>query len=261
MAYSGLKKTAEAVDAACGAIVSWGPTHQNRRYAIDSLQGGAPLGPRPGRLRRRCSTARRPKTREEKPIVRKAMGQIYLEKQQYARAAVQLSIALELQPNDAETHKALVECYDRQGDKQGVIEQLLRWRELARRDIKLYEDLGKRFDKLGRPEEAERAYTSIVEVLPSESESHTLLAEIRQRQNRWDEAIVQWEQVARIRSLEPTGLLKLAEAQIHQQRWERRLRHPRKLGPRLAAPLRRRQRPDPKPGATVAAGRKTVIAP
>ncbi len=47
-----------------------------------------------------------------------------------------------------------------------------------------------------------------------------MLAEIRQQQNRWDEAIVHWQQVARIRALEPTGLLKLAEAQIHQQLWD-----------------------------------------
>ena len=66
----------------------------------------------------------------------------------------------------------------------------------------------------------ERAYTSIVEVLPTEAESHQLLAEIRQRQDRWDEAVVQWEQVARIRALEPTGLLGLAAALIHEHRWD-----------------------------------------
>ena len=66
----------------------------------------------------------------------------------------------------------------------------------------------------------ERAYTSIVEALPAESESHALLAEIRQKQDRWDEAIVQWQQVARIRALEPTGLLGLAAAQIHQRQWD-----------------------------------------
>jgi tetratricopeptide (TPR) repeat protein len=131
-----------------------------------------------------------------------------------------LTLAVELQPNDAETHQALAACYDRQQDKEGAIRQLLRWRELARREIKLYDDLGKRYQALNKPEEAERAYTSIVEVLPSESESHALLAEIRQQQNRWPEAIVQWEQVARIRALEPAGLEKLAAAQIHQRQWE-----------------------------------------
>jgi tetratricopeptide (TPR) repeat protein len=69
-------------------------------------------------------------------------------------------------------------------------------------------------------EQAERAYTAIVEALPTESESHKALAEIRQSQGRWDNAIVHWRQVARIRELEPTGLLKLAAAQIHQKQWD-----------------------------------------
>ncbi len=46
-----------------------------------------------------------------------------------------------------------------------------------------------------------------------------MLAEIRQQQNRWQDAIHHWQQVCRIRSLEPTGLLKLAEAQIHEKLW------------------------------------------
>jgi tetratricopeptide (TPR) repeat protein len=91
--------------------------------------------------------------------------------------------------------------------------------QLSRRDIKLYEDLGRRLAALGRAKEQERAYTAIVEVLPSESESHALLAEIREKENRWGEAIGQWQQVARIRALEPTGLLRLAAAQIHQKQW------------------------------------------
>ena len=82
--------------------------------------------------------------------------------------------------------------------------------QLSRRDIKLYQDLGKRYDSLGNAKETERAYTSIVEVQPNESESHAMLADIRQHQNRWSEAADCWQQVAKIRALEPTGLLKLA---------------------------------------------------
>jgi predicted negative regulator of RcsB-dependent stress response len=56
--------------------------------------------------------------------------------------------------------------------------------------------------------------------LPNESESHATLAEIRQSQNRWNDAIHQWRQVARLRALEPTGLLKLANAQVHERLWD-----------------------------------------
>jgi predicted Zn-dependent protease len=87
-----------------------------------------------------------------------------------------------------------------------------------------------------QPKEAERAYTSIVEVMPSESEGHALLAEVRQEQDRWPEAITQWEQVARIRVLEPTGLLKLAAAQIHLGQWDQAARTIRKVGSRQWPP-------------------------
>ena len=49
-----------------------------------------------------------------------------------------------------------------------------------------------------------------VEVLPQETESHTMLAEIRQNQNRWDDAIGHWQRVAELRALEPTGPLDAA---------------------------------------------------
>ena len=91
--------------------------------------------------------------------------------------------------------------------------------QLSRRDLGLYEDLGNRLKALERAKETERAYTSIVEMLPNESESHTKLAEIRQQQGRWDDAVAHWHEVVRIRSLEPEGLIGLAKAQIGQKQW------------------------------------------
>lgn len=77
-----------------------------------------------------------------------------------------------------------------------------------------------RLTKLHEDRETERAYTSIVEVLASEAESHTMLAEVRESQNRWAEALDQWQDVIRLRALEPTGLLRLAAAQIHEKQWD-----------------------------------------
>ena len=165
------------------------------------------------------STSRWPRPTRRIPSFARRSARSIAKKEQFGKAIEQLRIAAEVQPNDAETHQALLACYDRLNDQQGAVEQILAWRQLAPRDIKLYEDLGKRLEKVGQPAEVERAYTSIVEVLPAESESHQLLAEIRQRQGRWADAVGQWEQVARIRSLEPTGLLGLAEALIHERRF------------------------------------------
>ncbi len=218
-AYAGLKKTAEAVDAACGAIISWGPRIDQRKGALESLKQVLRQSPDLDafvvELDKQCT-----ETGLQNPIVRKAIGQIFAEKQQYAKAIAQLKLACELQPNDTETYQQLIDCYDKQGDKAGAVEQLLQAVQLSRRDIKLYQDLGKRYDSMGKGKETERAYTSIVEVLPNESESHALLAEIRQNQNRWPEAAACWQQVAKLRSLEPTGLLKLAAAQIHLKQWD-----------------------------------------
>jgi len=155
------------------------------------------------------------------PVVRKAVGQAYFNKGNYFAAIAQLQTALSGQPNDAETLQRLIDCYDRMQNPEGAIAQVLRALELSRRDIKRYEDLGRRFEALAKPAEAERAYTSVVEVLPNESEGHELLAQIRQHQGRWADAIGQWQEVAKIRSLEPNGLLGLAAAQLHEKQFDK----------------------------------------
>jgi tetratricopeptide (TPR) repeat protein len=230
-AFAGLGKTSEAVDALCAAVVSWGP-HRDQRADIlrilDQLLRQSPdLDGYVARLDQ--ETAR---TALDNPILRKALGMVYAGKSERGKAVRQLTLAADLQPNDSETWGKLVECHDRLGDKEGAIRDLLRAAQLSRRNIRHYEDVGNRLKALGRPDEAERAYTSTVEMLPGESEGHATLAEIRQSQNRWAEAIVQWEHVARLRALEPTGLVKLAEAQIHERRWADAQETVRKLASR-----------------------------
>jgi tetratricopeptide (TPR) repeat protein len=217
-AYGGLGKTAEAVDAACGAVVSWGRDIGNRANALSSLREALKAAPDLDAYVVQLDKDAA-KNHQDNPVVRKALGQVYLEKGQFDKAIVQLNLAAGLQPNDTEIYKALIDCYDKQQDRHGAIREILRSLELSRRDIERYRDLGNRLEKIGRRDESERAFTSIVEVLPHESEGQAMLAEVRQGQNRWADAIVHWEQVARIRALEPTGLLKLAAAQIHEKRW------------------------------------------
>ena len=214
-AYAGLKKTPEAVEAAGGAIVAWGPRHENRAKALETLKDVLLKSPDLDAF-----VAHFDQVKQDSAIIRKALGQAYHEKSQYAKAIKQLELAATLQPNDAEVHQLLVESCDKTGDKEGALRRLLQAVQLSRRDLKLYEALGKRYAEAGQPKEAERAYTSIVEMQATEAESHALLAEVREKENRWPEAIAHWEQVARLRALEPTGLLKLAAAQIHEKRWD-----------------------------------------
>ena len=217
--FAGLGRTADAVDAACGAVVSWGRRHDQRAQALANLQqvlAGAPdLDGFAKELDRQAT-----ETGQENPIVRKALGRVYLEKNQYAKAIAQLELALSVQPNDRETHDALIACYDRGNNPQGVIEQLLKLRELAPRDVALYKQLGERYAKVEEPEQAERAFTSIIEALSEEAESHTILAEVRQQQDRWSDAVPHWQRAAELRALEPNGLIGLAGALIHLRRWD-----------------------------------------
>jgi tetratricopeptide (TPR) repeat protein len=158
------------------------------------------------------------KSGEDSPIVRKAIGQVFENKREFQSAIVQLELAAQLQPNDKDVYQSLIKCYDATGNRTEGTRQLLKLVDLDSHDLKLYEQLAERMKN--QPVEAERAVTSLVEAAPTESESHAALAEIRQRQDRWPEAIAEWTQVAQIRSLEPTGLLKLAAAQVHVRDWD-----------------------------------------
>jgi Flp pilus assembly protein TadD len=212
-AHAGLKQTPEAVEAAGAAIVSWGKQIERRADALNSLKEVLKKSSDLDAYVKHLD-AQVEETGLENPIVRKAVGMVYFERSDFKKAIAQLKKAVETQPNDAETHRTLVAAYDNAGDKEGAIAQLFASVELSRREIALYKDLATRFQAAGKADDAERAYTTIVEMLPSESESHTMLAEVRQTQDRWQEAARHWERVAEIRKLEPTGLLKLASAQI-----------------------------------------------
>jgi hypothetical protein len=116
-----------------------------------------------------------------------------------------------------ETHKLMIASYDALGDQDKAITQTLALLDVDQHNLELYKKLAERVaqdDAL-----AERAATTIVEAAPNEAENHQALAEVRQQQNRWGEAIAEWKQVAELRALEPNGLLKLAEAQIHEKRF------------------------------------------
>jgi tetratricopeptide (TPR) repeat protein len=218
-AYAGLGKTPEAVDAASAAVVSWGSRHTERSRALESLRDVLRRAPDLDayvvHLDKQASEAK-----HDYPIIRKAIGEVYAEKQQFQKAIAQFRIAVELQPNDAETHAALVAAHDKAGDPLGAIAQLKESVKLSRRDLKLYEDLGKRYEKERDATEAERAYTSLVEVMPLEAEGHAALAEVREKQGRLAEAAAEWEHVARLRALEPTGLLRLAGVQIKLRQFD-----------------------------------------
>jgi len=215
-ALSQLGRTAEAVDAAASAIAVW-PGHQrDRQEALD-------------RLRRILRDAKDldeyltqrdadvEKSGQDSPVIRKQAGLAYRERGEHDKAARQLLLALELQPGDREARRILIEELDAAGRKEEATRQLFAFLEEDRHQLDLHRRLAERLSS--DPELSERAATSIVEAAPQESEHHAALAELRQAQNRWSEAIDHWKHATRLRSLEPGPLVKLAEAELHEQRW------------------------------------------
>ncbi|MEI8381847.1 MAG: VIT domain-containing protein [Planctomycetota bacterium] len=216
-AYSRLKKTREAVDAISAAIVCQGPDRSERESLLEQLKeilsSAEDLDDYVTSL-----DAKVAETLQDSPILRRIVGTVYMEQSLHAKAIPQLRLALELQPNDAQIHTSLIDCYDAIDDAQAATRQLLKLIELKPHDLDLYLQLADRL--IQNEEESERAETSIVEASPTEAENHAALAERRQSQDRWTEAIALWERVAELRKLEPNGLLKLAAAQIHQEQWD-----------------------------------------
>ena len=59
-----------------------------------------------------------------------------------------------------------------------------------------------------------------MELFPLEADNHKWLARVRVQQNRWADAAVHWQRVAKLRELEPTGLINLAAIQIRLEQWQ-----------------------------------------
>jgi hypothetical protein len=215
--YSGLGQTENAVDAAAGAVVSWGLRSDQQQAALDVmrqvLRAASDLD-----AYARTLDGKAEETEADSPLIRKLLGEVLLEKGQHAAAETQLRAALALAPTDLGAHELLVKCLDTQQKSDAAAEALLAWIDVDRRNLTL---LGQLADRLAGDEaEAERAATSIVEASPQEAENHAALAELRQKHDRWAEAIDQWRHVARLRTKEPDGLLKLAAAQVHERKWD-----------------------------------------
>lgn len=214
---SALGHTKEAVDAASAAIVCWGPRDDHRGTALGNLKQVLANAKDLDEFVKHLDVEAA-KSGQDSPILRKAIGQTYQSRNAHAPAIAQLQLSAELQPHDAEVHQALIASYDATQNGEAASKQLLKLIDLHRHDLTLYQQLAERL--AGNEAEAERAATSIIESSPNEAESHAAMAELRQKQNRRADAIPHWDRVAEFRRLEPTGLLKLTEAQLHEKQWD-----------------------------------------
>lgn len=211
--WSKLHDTEKAVEAACGGVVSWGQDIDSRRGATEGLKqvlrDSGDLADFAAKLEAQVA-----QTGLENPLVRKTLGMVLAEKQRWDEAVAQLRKSVEVAPQDEDAQRALIDALGQLGDKDGVIRQTLELIAASPRTLSLYQELAGYYTALKQEGEAERAVTSMVEVLPEESESHAALARVRQEQKRWDLAVEQWHHVVRVRTNEPDGWFGLAEAQF-----------------------------------------------
>lgn len=215
-AYSGLGNTQEAVEAASAGVVAWGPRHDQRQGALNSLEfvlsEAKDLDEYVKTLDKQAA-----ESEKDSPTIRQAIGKVYARRNEHQKAIAQFRLALELQPANVEAHQQLIASYDALNDSEGAIQQTLALLDVDRHNLELYKKLAERLAKDDAL--SERAATTIVEAAPNEAEHHHALAEVREKQNRWQDAIVHWKEVAKLRALEPEGLLQLAKAQIHEKQF------------------------------------------
>ncbi len=214
--HAGLGNTRAAVDAAAGAIVSWGRDEKNRKGAVaslhDVLKKAHDLEAYAAWFDKDCT-----KTRKEKPIIRKALGQVLIQRERYADAVPHLEACAQIGSFDAAVYRLLIEAYEKSGNAEKASASLLTLARRSGHTLELYKELGERWATTDT-DRAERAYTTLVEQSAHESEGHALLAGVRESQRRFLEAAGQWRHVTRIRSQEPTGYLNRARCLIKARR-------------------------------------------
>ncbi len=197
-------------------MLAWGGNQDNRNQAIAALRNvlaqAEDLDAYVAAL-----DAETKKSGLENPTIRRALGTVWFQKKQWPKAAAQLAASLEVEPNDPETQRLLVQTYDKLRQPALAVAQLTRALEVTNHDVGLTKELGERLTKLGDAARAERVHTNLVETMAQESESHEALAKIRESQQRLADAAEQWRQVVRIRAAEPTGYLGLARVLVQQK--------------------------------------------
>ncbi|MDJ0976338.1 MAG: hypothetical protein QNJ98_17890 [Planctomycetota bacterium] len=209
----GLDRTDEAIRAVSAALVAGSRSQNERNKTIQVLQRILDQS-KDLDAWSNAYEAEVEKTGLDATPLRKALAKAYEKRGKHERTLHHLLAARDVDPRDAAIHQGLVAAYDRLADAKGAINALFGSIRLAPQNIAAYEQLAERYRKAGDGAEAERALTTLVEITPHDAAGHQRLAEIRVEQKRLPEAAVQWRQVIRTRTLEPTGYLGLVRVLI-----------------------------------------------
>ncbi|MDA1193863.1 MAG: hypothetical protein O2894_01625 [Planctomycetota bacterium] len=214
LARGKLGKTDAAVRAASAALLSMDPRRQGDWDECMSTLHEILVGAKdlPGYLVGYDAEVER--TGLDTPVLRKAFAAAFHQRSAYAPEIAQLLLARDLDEGDADVHARLVAAYDAHGKPDEAVEALFGSIRLAPHRLESYTDLAARYTKAGDAVAAERALTTLVEESPHQPGGHRALALAREAAERRAEAAVQWRQVVRTDTLDPTGHLALARVLI-----------------------------------------------
>jgi predicted Zn-dependent protease len=214
-----LDKTGPALDSISAAIVLWGGTFQQRADVLDSLRTIMRRAKDPQSVITWLDGEAKKNAGRENVVLRRMLAEVLLEQSKPGLAATQLRLVLELKPEDDAASKLLIQAYDTLKQPAEALQAALHRSEYVSRQTDTWRDLGDRLTGLNRAAQAERAYTSLIEVLPNDAESEMALARVREKQSRWNDAIVHWKLGVEYRREDPAGLLGLANAYMQSQQW------------------------------------------
>jgi hypothetical protein len=216
-AYSAEGDTIKAVEAASGAIVCWTSSQRQQLGTIQNLEQVLEQAKDLDSFAKHLDSEAE-RTGQDSPLVRRALGTAYQNRRLFPQALRQFRIAVDLQPADRRLHETLFNGLVAAGEQEAATDHLLRRVEFNPGDLDWMKKIAVRLRDDSR--RAERAITTIVELAPQEASHHAAVAEIRQSQNRWEEALGHWRRVATLKRLDPSGLIHVAAAEIELKRWD-----------------------------------------
>jgi|GEM_PF-5728832 len=161
-------------------------------------------------------------TRTEKPVLRMIFGDIFRDQGKNDDAIRHYKAALEVAPSNADIRKRVIELLAREAkrDPNRQDELIAQHRDWARYDPKNtehYRRMGELLKRTGREAQAMRAYTTMIEAMPTEAASHRDMARIYSNMGRPDDATTMWKRVVKFRPEEPDGYRGLAQSYIRSR--------------------------------------------
>lgn len=174
-ALSGLGDTIGAVEAVSSMIVLTPRDQEAQKEAIGHLVEilGAAKD-LPGYVKHLDKLAA--ETAQDRPILRKAIGEVFASREAWENAIAQYRLANELMPEDSSLASQLIDALIQVGKVDEANEQLLRSLEIDRRQNDWWKLLAKNFESQGDRTEAQRAIGSIIDTQPGEANAYREVA-------------------------------------------------------------------------------------